>query len=167
MLFADSNQGREHSYELVAQAVNQAAADILSQPTNIKIKTPPKVKVGNSQNQLEPPAPSGLHQTAFLSADAQFKAAMLEKYGSLAAAFASFSKDGGVNVKKLKKATKKLLPSLPHEHAKKLRKKLNQVDSLSAFTALFGGTEDNPTKQTVTTTSMELAVLPADVPDRE
>ena len=92
---------------------------------------------------------------------------MLEKYGSLATAFASFSKDGGVNVKKLKKATKKLLPSLPQEHAKKLRKKLNQVDSLSAFTALFGGTEDNPTKQTVTTTSMELAVLPADVPDRE
>ena len=166
-MFSDSNQGREHSYELVAQAVNQAAADILSQPTKIKIKTPPKVKVGNSQNQLEPPAPSGLHQTAFLSADAQFKAAMLEKYGSLAAAFASFSKDGGVNVKKLKKATKKLLPSLPQEHAKKLRKKLNQVDSLSAFTALFGGTEDNPTKQTVTTTSMELAVLPADVPDRE
>ena len=157
----DSTQSREHSYALIIQAIQRAVEESAAAPITIT-QLVPETNANDSSTRI--------HEASnkdFAAVAAQFKAAMLEKYGSLAAAFASFSKDGGVNVKKLKKATKKLLPSLPQEHAKKLRKKLNQVDSLSAFTALFGGTEDNPTKQTVTTTSMDLAVLPADVPDRE
>ena len=157
----DSTQSREHSYALIIQAIQRAVEESAAAPIAIT-QLVPETNANDSSTRIHEAANKDLGPV-----NAQFKAAMLEKYGSLAAAFASFSKDGGVNVKKLKKATKKLLPSLPHEHAKKLRKKLNQVDSLSAFTALFGGTGDNSTKQTVTTTSMDLAVLPADVPDRE
>ena len=160
-----STQGREKSYQLVAEAILRSVASGGSRP---KVKEAPKKEPAADKKQ----PPSQIHSTESLVD--QLKAALLDQYGSAKGAFDALSNaDGIVGKKEWKRAVLRLLPKLSAQDSKSLRKslakRLPKKTDVEAFVRFFNSSvdgaqevkEEGPESQN----QSSLAKLPDEVPE--
>ena len=160
-----STQGREKSYQLVAEAILRAVASGGSRP---KVKAAPKKEPAADKKQ----PPSQIHSTESLVD--QLKAALLDQYGSAKDAFDALSNaDGIVGKKEWKRAVLRLLPKLTVQDNKSLRKslakRLPKKTDVEAFVRFFNSTtsdtQEMKAEESESQNHSSLAKLPDEVPE--
>ena len=156
-----STQGREKSYELVAEAILRAVASCGSRA---KVKAAPKQEPAGKKDRK-----ANVHSVE--SSVDQLKAALLEEFGSAKEAFAVLSNGNQVVGKKeWKHAVSRLLPLLSVQESKSVRKQLPKKVNIDAFVRFFnddgdGSEEAAADEETQTQDKASLAKLPDEVPE--
>lgn len=167
-VIAYSTQSREHSHALIVEAIQWAVQSASRQKRTVA------VAVEEAEEEAEAVAPeSNLDRVHDDDDDYQTELmnALYSKYGTAAAAFASFSNEEATVCKKeWRRMIKESLPALPKTVTKALKKKLPKKVSLVQFCELMGvaipKSEHTRASESASHTlpSSHLAQLPGDVP---
>ena len=173
---ADSTQGRDHSYALIADAIKQATKDAFVAKQEPLPQEQQAQEKGPSTRIHDIPSgdASSVSNKADGTVESQFRAAAISMFKSPEAAFNKLAGDtnsAGISSKRFLKALKVLgLAEMPKESRRALRKIISGSSKLitrEAWLAFMGDGKDEKNNDNATGHSkkLALAVLPVEVPE--